>query len=107
MSTKPSELYLYFQNKAHHYQNIQAAKSRVEDRLQEYMNQSIDYISRKKYDRDFPQNKRYDIDVENDHMNQRLASIQTTNRKEILINGNYSRYNSFERKFRSKNKALH
>lgn len=38
-------------------------------------------------------------------MTQRLASIQAKARKEVEVKGNYSRYNSFERKFRLKNWA--
>ena len=38
-------------------------------------------------------------------MNDRLASIQLTSRKEVDVDGNYARYNSLERKFRLKNRA--
>ena len=44
MSAKTSELYQLFQNKAHHYQNIQAAKSKVEDHLPRHLNNTINVI---------------------------------------------------------------
>jgi hypothetical protein len=46
---------------------------------------------------------RYEIEVGNKNMEQRLASIAVTGRKEVNVKGNYSRYNSFERKFRQSN----
>lgn len=36
-------------------------------------------------------------------MTHRLASIDHTARKEVSVSGDYSRYHSFERKFRQKN----
>ena len=94
---------MYFQNKAHHYHNIALARSKVADKLDTSMNQTIANISTQKYNRDMPLNKRYQIEVENAHMTHRLASIDHTARKEVSVNGDYSRYHSFERKFRQKN----
>lgn len=103
MSAKTTELYLLFQNKAHHYQNIQTAKSRIEDHLSQSMNTTIDVIGKQKYDRDFPVEKRYSIDVENKHMTDRLSHIYEGNTKVVKNDGNYVRYNKFERNFRTKN----
>lgn len=91
---------MYFQNKAHHYQNIQTARPKVQDKLDPAMHHTLDYPSRLNYNRDFPKNKRYEINVENGHMTHRIASIESTSRKEVEVNGNYSRYNRFERNFR-------
>jgi hypothetical protein len=48
MTAKQTELYMYFQNKAHHYQNIQTARHKVQDRLNPTINHTIDYASRLK-----------------------------------------------------------
>lgn len=45
---------MYFQNKVHHYQNIQTAKPKVVNHLDDSMNQTIDYINHQKYNRDLP-----------------------------------------------------
>lgn len=63
MEAKTSELYILFQNKAHHYQNLQAAKAKIEDHLSRSLNQTINVIARQAYDRDVPFNKRYSIEV--------------------------------------------
>jgi len=63
MAAKASELYVLFQNKAHHYQNLQEARSKVEDHLCSSVNNTINAVSKQKYDRDFPKNKRYVVET--------------------------------------------
>lgn len=103
MQKKSSELYLLFQNKAHHYQNLQTVRVKVEDHLSRSLNHTINVIEKKKYDRDFPVNKRYSIDTENKNMTGRITSIYHTDDKVVLKDGSYSRYNKFERPFRGNN----
>ena len=86
---------MYFQNKAHHYQNIQDARPKIADRLENSLSRTIDHISGQKCNRDLTFNMRYEIDVGNKNMDKRLASIAVTGRKEVNVKGNYSRYNSF------------
>ena len=95
MDAKTSELYLVFQNKAHHYKNLQTARSRVEHHLSHSLNHTINVIEKQKYDRDFPVNLRYSIDNENKHMSNRITSINSTDQKVVLRDGSYSRYNNF------------
>ena len=52
-------------------------------------------IGKQKYDRDFPVEKRYSIDVENKHMTDRLEHIYDGNTKVVKNDGNYVRYNKF------------
>ena len=59
MAAKASELYVLFQNKAYHYQNLHEMRSKVEDHLSSSINNSINSVVKQKYDRDFPKNKRY------------------------------------------------
>lgn len=103
MTAKSSELYLLFQNKAHHYQNLQTMKHKVEDHLSSSLNQTINVIEKQKYDRDLPVNLRYSIEYENKNMTDRLANIYQKDRKVILNDGSYARFNKFERPFRTKN----
>lgn len=103
MEAKTSELYVLFQNKAHHYQNLQAAKSKVEHHLSRSLNHTIDLIAKQTYDRDIPFNRRYSIKVENKNMTGRLTHIDQSHQTVVLRDGAYSRFNKFERPFRTKN----
>jgi len=78
-------------------------RAKVDDHLSGTLNQTINVIERQKYDRDMPVNKRYSIEHENKNMTDRLSNIYQKDRKVILNDGSYSRFNKFERPFRSKN----
>jgi hypothetical protein len=58
MSVKRSENYLYFQNKAQHYHNIQTARPSVQSRLPASLRSTIDH-SQHLTNRDLPFNKQY------------------------------------------------
>lgn len=59
MAVKASEMYLVFQNKAHHYQNLQEMRPKVLDHLSDSISHTMNAVAKQKYDRDFPKNKRY------------------------------------------------
>ena len=78
-------------------------RAKVDDHLSGSLNQTINIIEKKKYNRDLPVNRRYSIEHENKNMTDRLVNIYKNDRKVILKDGSYSKFNKFERPFRSKN----
>jgi hypothetical protein len=102
MTVKRSENYLYFQNKAQHYHNVQTAKSKVEHQLSLPMRRTLDH-SQHITNRDIPYHQQYEIDFQNKNLANRILSISTTPRKLVEVQGSYSRFNKFERNFRRKN----
>lgn len=93
MAINKSEEFLYFQNKAKHYESIRKAKPHVNDQLEKQYRHTIDHSpSNSKNKRLQPYLKHYDIQLENSHLINRLVDITKSKRTELSAQGGYSRY---------------
>lgn len=96
MATKRSEDYVYFQNKAHHYHNLEQARSRIRNRQLGALSYTIEHP----HNRDLTYLRQHEIEEENRKNNSRINAISTTPNHQIIKEGEYCRYNKFERPFR-------
>ena len=79
MSINKSEEFVYFQNKAKHYQNIRNARPHIKDHLDKSYRNTINHS---------PTNRisylqQYSIKVENENLINRLVNITKSKRTEV------------------------
>ncbi len=91
-SVNKSEEFLYFQNKARHYDNIKKSKPSVSDKLEYTYLKTINHLPTRKK-RLEPYLKEYEVQVENEKLIGRLVNIVKSPRSEVKASGNYSRFN--------------
>lgn len=65
MSIERTEQFIYFQNKAKHYDNIRKIKPKIDDKLSKSMRNTIDYSISKSKKYKEPHLKQYQLDFDN------------------------------------------